>query len=594
MSAPTKTIGTQIDVESQVSSQCLHISTRKLVTLHDLLAELQQDKQLAMLRTTAGHIANFLDVPVERVPIDALVGVVPEFRSHLKQRRYARNAVNSYCNYAGVLLRRARELGWVPSDPEIPEEWEEIIAATKHLKGASGIIKFGIARGKIPATFTDDDLENWARMMLNQGRCYEYLRALPHKFRRELLTAGLAEKVPGIFRNWKTVPPYFVPLGDFPPALRQEVEELLRWRQAEYVPTRRKKRLRPISARNLENVITRLYGFVVNVRPGLEQAPIVPDPSTIRTLTDLATFDNISAFTSWWLNIRKRTGRAIVVMWGALYAALKEHPNYKGKDFTWFDDLIRGIPYEPESKRRERKERKYLPYETVADIPRRIRERRKDASKLSPAHMARVVHDELLMTWITVLPWRQRNLRECRPGPKSEGANLFKAEIAQWDTVTKPKWVQEKQKTNPHEQFWQYHFRENETKNGHEVRSVLPLRLVPLLQEYLEHYRPLLLKGTDPGTLFLNEDGLPFSDSRMGSHVGKLTLRYAGRRVTPHMFRDIFAYWWLEKHPEDYLTVSKKLWHKNIQTTLRSYATKFDESQADCRVEEWVDSENRK
>jgi hypothetical protein len=27
------------------------------------------------------------------------------------------------------------------------------------------------------------------------------------------------------------------------------------------------------------------------------------------------------------------------------------------------------------------------------------------------------------------------------------------------------------------------------------------------------------------------------------------------------------------QHPEDYLTVSKKLWHKNIQTTLRSYGT---------------------
>lgn len=259
MSAPTKTIGTQIDAEPRVSSQSLHISTAKLVTLQDLLAELQQDKQFAMLRTTAGHIANFFDVPVERVAIDALVGMVPEFRSHLKQRPYARNAVNSYCNYAGVLLRRARELGWVPSNPEIPEEWDVIMSATKHLKGASGIIKFAIARGKTPATFTDDDLENWARMMLNQGRCYEYLRALPHKFRKGLLTAGLAEKVPGVFRDWKTVPPYFVPLQDFPTELRREVMDLLRWKQAAYVQTKRKKRLRPVSARNLEAAITRLY-----------------------------------------------------------------------------------------------------------------------------------------------------------------------------------------------------------------------------------------------------------------------------------------------------------------------------------------------
>ena len=136
-------------------------------------------------------------------------------------------------------------------------------------------------------------------------------------------------------------------------------------------------------------------------------------------------------------------------------------------------------------------------------------------------------------------PWRQRNLRECRLGLKSEGANLFKAELAQWDTVTKPKWVQERLRVNPHEQFWQYHFRELETKNGREVRSILPLRLVPFLEEYLEHHRPQLIQETDPRTLFVNEDGACLADSRMVVLVSKLTLRYAGRRVTPHIFRGI-------------------------------------------------------
>ena len=468
------------------------------------------------------------------------------------------------------------------------------MSAVSKLKGARGIINFGIARGKSPSNFNDDDLNNWAHMMLAQGKCYEYIRRLPHDFRRVLLKAGLAEKIPGIFRNWKPAPPYFVPLRMFPPELRQEVLALLKWKQAPYVQTRRKKRLRPISARNLQNVITRLYGFVVNVRPQLEDSAVTTEPRVIRTLSDLVTLDSISAFTDWWLNVRHGKGRSLVVKWGMLCAALKEHPSYKDHEFGWFDDLIMGIPFEPESSRRERKERKYLPYETVADIPRLIREKRKDAAKIGAAELAYVVHDALVMQWLVVLPWRQRNIRECRIGLKSEAVNLFKAEIEQWDTVAKPTWVAEKLRLNPREQFWQYHFREDETKTAREVRSILPRRLVPLLEEYLDHHRPLLIKGDDPGTLFVNRDGVPLTDHRMVSLVSRLTLRHAGRRVTPHIFRDIWAYWWLASHPEDYLTVSKKLWHRNIQTTLRIYGCKFDESQADCRVEEWLDNHNVK
>src|SRR6266481_3906646 len=64
-----------------------------------------------------------------------------------------------------------------------------------------------------------------------------------------------------------------------------------------------------------------------------------------------------------------------------------------------------------------------------------------------------MVHDEFLIQWVLVLPWRQRNIRECRIGLKSEGASLFKVQIEQWDTVAKPRWVQEKLRANPNEQL---------------------------------------------------------------------------------------------------------------------------------------------
>ena len=475
----------------------------------------------------------------------------------------------------------------------MPEAWEPILAAVAKIKGARGIVSYAINMGKTPSTLTDDDLSSWAQMMLTQKRDYQYVRRLQYEFRLELSRAGLAGNLPGIFRNWKSATSYFVPLEDFPPALRQEVQSVLQWKQAPYAKGRRaKSRLRPISARNLESAFTRLYGFLVNILPHLSESAIKVDPASIQTLPELVTPDSVSAFIDWWINVRLLKGRSLVVKLGTVCAALKEHPNYKGKDFAWLDELIQGIPFEPESQRRERKERKYLPYDTVADIPRRIHETQLEAATRSPKALAYVVHDELLMKWLVVLPWRQRNIRECRIGLKSEGANLFKAEIEQWDNMKKPGWVEERLKTSPREQFWQYHFREDETKNGHEVRSILPRRLVPLLEEYLEHHRAHLVNGNDPGTLLVNRDGHRLNEHELGALVSNLTLRHTGRRVTPHIFRDIWAYWWLASHPEDFLTVSKKLWHRNIQTTLRIYGCKFDEAQADCRVEDCLDAQS--
>ena len=45
--------------------------------------------------------------------------------------------------------------------------------------------------------------------------------------------------------------------------------------------------------------------------------------------------------------------------------------------------------------------------------------------------------------------------------------------------------------------------------------------------------------------------------------------------MTPRIFRDIFACAWLEDHPEDFLTLSKILWHLNINSTLRILRPEF-------------------
>jgi hypothetical protein len=57
---------------------------------------------------------------------------------------------------------------------------------------------------------------------------------------------------------------------------------------------------------------------------------------------------------------------------------------------------------------------------------------------------------------------------------------------------------------------------------------------------------------------------------------------------------DIVAYEWLRTHPEDFLTVSKLLWHRNLNTTLRIYGSRFDESTGVARMDDWRSSRSKK
>ena len=68
----------------------------------------------------------------------------------------------------------------------------------------------------------------------------------------------------------------------------------------------------------------------------------------------------------------------------------------------------------------------------------------------------------------------------------------------------------------------------------------------------------------------------------------RITQQYLGKRVNPHLLRDIVASKWLETHPEDFLTIWKLLWHRNLKATLATHGRTYDESHANRRMEEWL------
>lgn len=193
--------------------------------------------------------------------------------------------------------------------------------------------------------------------------------------------------------------------------------------------------------------------------------------------------------------------------------------------------------------------------------------------------------DHLLFLWLLTLPWRQRNLRECRVGKRNAGANIFN-DFVEDNIATSPGVNDQGNKV------WQFHFSTSETKNHEIAKGVLAERLIAPLEEYLQRWRPILLekrKCDEPlsDKLFVNESGKSLSMSDLTRLVGDITQNTLPKRLTPHAFRHHVAKGWLEDHPRDFWTLSKILWHSSLKTTMKHYAAGFNESNGAVLVDQW-------
>lgn len=584
MSAQSIVFGTESAGNLRPAAQLSDLSAQPPSTVHELLESMGSltgdQSQLSMLRTTAAKLSEFSELALDKLPIEFLIEVTQTFAFYLKTRRYSPNTIRTYCRYARQLLHFAEELGWSSEKGPVALAWESIIAALKKIpRSTRGIVRFAIRIGKTPADLTDKDLEEWRAWMQRRGRTYTTARNVAQKFRRAVSRAELRDLLPKL--SWEIHPSvnvYRVKTNDMPEPIRSEVVALLKWKQDRFAKGRPSRgRLRAVSARLLESLINRVYGYAVNVDKRTE----------ICSLVQLVSEYVITSFVAWALNERNLSYNSITKL-SMLYAAMRHHPQYKENDYRWFSALFQQLPVDEESLVVKRKAAKYVPYDVLAEVPDQIRASWKQQSGMKDQSVSWLVHDELLLAWLVTLPWRQRNLRECRIGDPST-SNLFLAELPLMVHIAKAEWVERACADDPHQKFWQFHFREDETKTGNAVRGIVPRRLLPLLEEYLTDHRPGLVgAGPDSGTLFLNRSGTPLQSKETTELVAQRFFSFTGRRVTPHICRDIFAYKFLADFPEDYLTLSKILWHRDIHTTLRVYGKNFDESDGVRRVDDWL------
>jgi hypothetical protein len=287
------------------------------------------------------------------------------------------------------------------------------------------------------------------------------------------------------------------------------------------------------------------------------------------------------------MTVRKVLGETMFTGFAGLHADLKKHPRYRGVDLSWLPKILKKLPRVDQSEIDRRKEGKYISFEVANAISGKIREARAGTKTQTGVELALSLRNELVMLWLVILPWRQRNLRECRlEGGRHK--NLYHAPISKNSAASQPSWLVEQEKEHPGKPIWQIYFSKDETKSKNKATGFLPRELAALLEEYLNHRSALIPSDKpDPGTLLLNAKGETLTEGGIRTLVESLSSIYAGTATNPHLFRDIVAYEWLKEHPEDFLTLSKLLWHTSVEFTLKVYGSRFNESTGIARMDDW-------
>ena len=551
-------------------------------TLGDLLTILQDQPPpyFGMLKTTCRHLGTYLNQPSNELSFRTIAANKSGFRNFLANRHYAENSISGYVYHVQVLLKLAQKYGWDP-DHDISPEWKKLLVdAAEH--GVLGITKHFSRITTTAAEISIETLNAWEDSKLSTGVYFVSVRSTRNRFVRFLKRSGWPDLR---FSGTKTLNNYGVMLDEMSPELSSEIRALLKWKQADFAPKRPKKgKIRAVSADSLRGIFCQLAGYAINIR-GMK-------PTSVKKLIEQ---EMVEGFVEWIINERGVKGRSFKQSLGMIFAVVRYHSSFAMLDFTWFKSLLDSIPVEEDSERKARKAQKYVEYEVLEAIPTKIRAIRNGYEKKkhkSAGEIACLAMEELVMLWLTILPWRQRNVRECRV--TGTAPNLFKGKIQPFSALDKPKWVLDEEEKNPNAEFWQIRFSAKETKTDLAIHILLPRPLVRPVEEYLTHHRPNLLRNQNVDTLMLNSLGNPLNSKLMQRVIGHWTLKFANLRTTPHLFRDAVAFQWLKEHPKDYLTLSKMLWHKSIETTIRIYGSQFNESSGVRAMEEWREARDSK
>lgn len=577
-------IGSEIATKARISSRS-EAFQNPLKTLQDLLRILTENppREFATIKSAAAAWAGYLGKPLDEILIESLFekDTRKGFRPFLVGR-CKENTIRKYVDHIRFLAARAMELSARQKDA-VPAVWQEVVTEAAKRNCLAFALYFARIKAK-PQLVSSKDTNALIKKLVDDGAYYKPTKGKAVSFWRLLDELGVNGEKPACVRK---LPRFGCMFKALP--FREKVQAMLDWRTDEYSPGRPDEdRMRPATAKVLRGTICTLFGYVSKEFPSM----------VITDVPDLYTKVIVESYIKCEMNERKVDGYSLRKRLAALCAAIRIYPHYhptdpesgevKPLDLAWSKTVLATLPKKKDKdKIKLRKSKSRVEHKLLRTIPAQMAAKRQ-LTKAGTIEFAISLRNQLLWAWLLVLPWRQRNIRECRIG-EGNNPNLFKGPITS-DFELQP-WVKDEiekaRKNNKTAEFWQMRFSKDETKVGNSVEAVIPLNLIKLLEEYLEN-RHLLITGIDPGTLFVSDRGLAWTDNQVTDLVETLTLRWVNTVINPHRWRDLFAYAFLVEFPKDYLTLSKALWHTTIQETLETYGAEFGIANAVVATESWA------
>jgi len=512
-------------------------------------------------------VASLLNKAPADVAIQDIEDIKPTLRRSLDARKLTENSVRTYMYEITLLLKLAKSFGW-SSSLQVPSAWESVWPQCKE-RNCVGLATSLMKLRSEPQFVTEEDLNSWIFQYVIGGRSLTTARDRAEKFRAILARErAVTDGTPSASKAAELT---------IPNSFRSEVERLMRWKTGSYSSGRAHRgAISEETAKKIGHTFCALNRFA--------QAELnLPAPQSIAEVVNNSLIDR---YLDWKINEQGLLGQTLLTRMQGIKGALR-HPDYRHLLGSWFDDLLEGISIESEDQLAEKRAAKQVPYETTATIYTKIHAERFSSTRHGAKALATTIRNELAMKWLIILPWRCSNLVGCRIG--GDRPNLFKGPLSSSSLISVNDWARGALDADPKAEFWQCRFSPSETKAKHGVHFLLPRPLIPLLEEYLRH-RSALLRGQAPETLFVNSLGRKMGVESFEDLVGELTIRHIRKLVNPHTFRHIVAYGWLKEHPGDYLTVSKLLFHRKLETTIRIYASRFNESDGACGMERWFES----
>ncbi len=550
--------GFGIDPSTLIYLFDLMVAIELVMTTAAGLAKEHVTKWIKLLRLSVPAICAALGDHI--TPANLRVQDLIDSRAKIKEslrKAHSSTEATRHSNHLRLLLAYARGMGIKHKLFDVEQDWEQIPFFGKD-RAAQMVITSLIDNLVRPWETTQEHLNDWYVERRNEHYSIASTnQAIAYLKMRIRETEGWETLFPLLDPRSEQLDPCRMALKKMNLTLRAEVEEALSSLAEEIAPgiTRIGERTR----QNFLMLFEILCGF----------ADLVPHVGTIEHLSDCLNRSVITAHFRWLHYTGRANQTTIKARIYILHAFLTQYPPFASQDWSWMcskrlsnpqgdvaGTLVAEFPEEPESKIDARRQARAFNfnYTAVADLLVKMQERGESEFGRSELEIGWMLHDESLMQWLEGYPLPPRCMYECRI--KGTRPNLFKASEC-------PDLVPESLKRTkiPHlvsDDMWVLFIEADQVPNRKPIICPLPDQLVPGLVRFLE-YRQQLIKGEDPGTLWLNRDGGALKATTFCKLVRNISESYLHYPIPPGAFRYIAAYRFLSWKPDDYKTLASLL-----------------------------------